>query len=258
MTRLDPSPSSPQTANAAGGYRPGYEIAAERILEYIVRERLSPGSRLPTEKDLAEAIQMSRTVVREAVKILSALGRVSVQKGRGIYVAESEGAPWHQSFSRFLPADLRQVEEFFEFRHHMETATARRAAQRAAPSQVKGIREAAGQSMQAAQCGDIEAFSRADEAFHGAIGAAASNMFFGAAVDFMQHLQRQVSAIGLAGVAGGSLVVAAEQHQAIAAAIASGDEEQAEALMAAHIDMTTSQFQRELRRRMFPDHEASS
>ncbi|MEU0569501.1 FCD domain-containing protein [Nonomuraea sp. NPDC005983] len=239
-----------------GGYRPGYEIAAERILEYIVREELRPGARLPTEKDLADAIQMSRTVVREAVKILSALKRLSVQKGRGIYVAEPEGALWRESFAQFLPADLGQVDQMFEFRRHVEAATSRLAAQRAVPAQVKALREAAQLSADAAARNDIEGFTQADELFHGQVGVAASNMFLSATVDSVQRLQRQVSVIGLAGVAGGSLVVAAEQHLAIAQAIASGDEEQAVAFMTEHIDMTMRQFQQEIRHRLFPSDDA--
>ncbi|MER6945919.1 FCD domain-containing protein [Nonomuraea sp. NPDC000554] len=253
---MNPPSSLPQQPSSEGGYRPGYEIAAERILEYIVREELQPGARLPTEKDLADAIQMSRTVVREAVKILSALKRLSVQKGRGIYVAEPEGALWRESFAQFLPADLGQVDQMFEFRRHIEAATSRLAAQRAVPAQVKALREAAQLSAEAAARNDIEGFTQADELFHGQVGAAASNMFLSATVGSVQRLQRQVSIIGLAGVAGGSLVVAAEQHLAIAQAIASGDEEQAVALMAEHIDMTMRQFQQEIRHRLFPGDDA--
>lgn len=62
-------------------YRPGYEIVAERILEYIAEERLVAGDRLPTEIALAQTLNTSRAVVREAVKILSALGRVRAHKG---------------------------------------------------------------------------------------------------------------------------------------------------------------------------------
>ena len=136
-------PEAPDThhsdppSGATGGYRPGDEIAAERILEYIAAERLRPGDRLPTEKDLADAVQMTRTVVREAVKILSALGRISVQKGRGIYVAEPGTALWRESNSQFLPTDLHQVDEMFEFRRFTEITTARLAAQRATPTQVR-------------------------------------------------------------------------------------------------------------------------
>lgn len=195
---------------------------------------------------------MSRTVVREAVKILSALGRLSVQKGRGIYVSEPEQSSWQQSLANFLPADLRQVDELFEFRRHLETTTANLASQRATPAQVKTVREAAQQSTQAAQQGDIDAFTLADEAFHTGIAAAASNMFFASTVDAMRRLQRQVTTIGLAGIAGGSLRVAAEQHEAIAVAIAAGETARAEALMAEHIDMTAQQFQQEIWRRVVP------
>ena len=72
-------------------YRPGYEIVAERILEFIAESRLVPGDRMPTENDLAQQLDTSRAVVREAVKILSALGRVRAHKGRGLFVADDDG-----------------------------------------------------------------------------------------------------------------------------------------------------------------------
>ncbi|MYS80592.1 FadR/GntR family transcriptional regulator [Embleya scabrispora] len=252
MTHSEKTSAPTQATGTARGYRPGYEVAAELILEYVVQAGLRPGDRLPTEKDLADEVRMSRTVVREAVKILSALGRLSVQKGRGIYVAEPEQSSWQQSLANFLPADLRQVDELFEFRRHLETTAANLAAQRATPAQVKAIREAARQSTHAAQQGDIDAFTRADDAFHTGIAAAAANMFFVSTVDAMRRLQQQVMAIGLAGVAGGSLQVAAEQHEAIAEAIAGGETGRAETLMAEHIDMTARQFQQEIWRRVVP------
>ncbi|PNG94059.1 hypothetical protein SMF913_10084 [Streptomyces malaysiensis] len=76
-------PQEPRDAGPTGPYRPGYELVAEQILELITELRLEPGERMPTEKDLASRLGTSRTVVREAVKILSAIGRVSAQKGRG-------------------------------------------------------------------------------------------------------------------------------------------------------------------------------
>ncbi|RVU20914.1 FadR family transcriptional regulator [Streptomyces antnestii] len=238
----------------APGYRPGYEVAAERILEHLVRAGLGPGARLPTEKDLADQVGMSRTVVREAVKILSALGRLSVHRGRGIYVAERDLSAWQESLAHFLPADLHQVDELFEFRRHLETTTAHLAAQRATPAQVGAVREAARRSTRAARRGDIDDFTRADETFHTAIAAAARNTFLTATIDTLRRLQRQVTAIGLAGLAGGSLSDAAAEHEAIAHAIADGAPTDAHTLMAHHIDRTTHQFQREIRHRIAPGH----
>src|SRR5438270_3637832 len=121
-------------APAAVPYRPGYEVVAERILEHIASCGLRPGDRMPTENDLAAQLGTSRTVVREAVKILSALGRVSAQKGRGLYVADGGGmlgtGRWA---SFFLPTDLDHVYMLFEFRRVQEMETSRLAASRATP-----------------------------------------------------------------------------------------------------------------------------
>src|SRR5437899_1552918 len=60
---------------SARAYRPGYELVAEQILQLIAESQLRPGDRLLTENELASRLGTSRTVVREAVKILSAIGR---------------------------------------------------------------------------------------------------------------------------------------------------------------------------------------
>ncbi|MFE7106559.1 FadR/GntR family transcriptional regulator [Streptomyces sp. NPDC057600] len=240
-----------ETETEAAPYRPGYEVAAERILEYVARQGMGPGDRLPTEKDLAAEVDMSRTVVREGVKILSALGRLSVEKGRGIFVAHPRNDLWSDTFSRFLPTDPSRVGELFEFRRFTEAETSGLAATRATPVQLRAIREAAQRSAEAAERDDHESFGRADAEFHQAIGAAAGNAFLSSLVDAIQRLQRQVTIVALADSAPGSLAGAAEQHLAILEAIGAGEQEQAAALMARHIDTTELQVQREIRNRIF-------
>jgi len=71
-----PAEQEAGTAQPSGAYRPGYELVAEQILQLIVESQLRPGDRMPTENELAARLGTSRTVVREAVKILSAIGRV--------------------------------------------------------------------------------------------------------------------------------------------------------------------------------------
>ena len=72
-----PAAADDPERGASGVYRPRYELVAEEILQLIGELALHPGDRMPTEKDLAARLGTSRTVVREAVKILSATGRVS-------------------------------------------------------------------------------------------------------------------------------------------------------------------------------------
>jgi DNA-binding FadR family transcriptional regulator len=102
---------------ASGAYRPRYELAAEQIRQLIGHLALQPGDRMPTEKELAIRLGTSRTVVRDAVKILSATGQVSVQKGRGLYVAGGEGILGASRWGGFFaPTNLDHIFMLFEFR----------------------------------------------------------------------------------------------------------------------------------------------
>src|SRR2546423_14146622 len=77
---------------------------------------------MPTETDLAAPLGASRTVIREALKILSAIGRVRAQKGRGLYVADDEGMLGSSRWGAFfLPTDLDHILMLFEFRRVPET-----------------------------------------------------------------------------------------------------------------------------------------
>src|SRR5690242_1002522 len=160
------------------GYRPGYEVAAEQVLELIAQLRLQPGDRMPTENDLAQQLGTSRTVVREAIKILSALGRVRAQKGSGLYVADDEGmlgAGRWASF--FLPTDLDHVYMLFEFRRVQEMETSRLAARRATPAELRAIQQAAELCRKGFDTGREDLFNEGDDAFHATIAEASHNMF---------------------------------------------------------------------------------
>lgn len=61
-------------------------IVAGRIEEVIKSKKLLTGSRLPSEKELGEKFNVSRTVIREALRLLKAKGLISIHKGKGVYV----------------------------------------------------------------------------------------------------------------------------------------------------------------------------
>ena len=236
----------------AGSYRPGYELVAEQILQLIADLKLRPGDRMPTEVELASRLGTSRTVVREAIKILSALGRVRVQKGRGLYVADDEGmlgsARWG---GFFLPVDLDHVYMLFEFRRVQEVSASRMAATRATPAELRAIEAAADLCRQAQNAGDSALFTRGDDDFHLGIAAAAHNRFLVEAVREARRLQSQSSAIGLHGTMGGHSREAVEEHAAIYEAIRRGDAESAANAAAVHLDKTLEDYRSEIQRRLF-------
>lgn len=229
-------------------YRPGYETVAERLLAYIAEQGLQPGDRMPTEKGLAEILGTGRSVTREAIKVLAAVGRVAVRKGAGIYVSVPSNQDADNQVSYFQPTDLAHVAMLFDHRRLIESESARLAALHARPALVHAIRTAAEASVEAA--GDAHAFRLHDRAFHDAVAEASGNVFLRAAVTSLRDFKEQSDRLLFAGALPGSLEVAAEQHVQIATAIAAGDADKAATAMVQHIDTTQAQFEQRIRDRL--------
>ncbi|WP_405590131.1 FadR/GntR family transcriptional regulator [Streptomyces sp. NBC_01190] len=240
------------TERSAGAYRPGYELVAEQILQLIAELRLRPGDRLLTEVELASRLGTSRTVVREAVKILSAIGRIRAQKGRGLYVADDEGMLGSSRWGRFfLPTDLEHVYDLFEFRRVQEVAASRLAASRATPAELRAIETAAETCREGHLTGRRDLFDRGDDDFHISIATASHNPFLVDAVREVRRLQRQSSTIGLHGTVGGHAEEAVAEHAAIHRAIRDGEPEAAALAATVHLDKTLEDYRREIQHRVF-------
>jgi GntR family transcriptional regulator, transcriptional repressor for pyruvate dehydrogenase complex len=246
------APAVGDTRNGtSGAYRPRYEAVAEQIVQMIADLALRPGDRMPTEKQLATRLATSRTVVRDAVKILSATGRISAQKGRGLYVADGEsmlGAKRWGGF--FVPTNLDHIFMLFEFRRVQEAQASRLAASQASPSELREIEAAVRTCRHGYTCGDNAEFERGDDAFHLGIAAASHNVFLVSAVREARALQRQASVIGVHGL-GGRAAAAVEEHEAIYRAIRDGEPEAAAEAASVHLDNTLEDYRREIQRRVF-------
>lgn len=225
-------------------YRPGYEVVAEQILELLVARQLRPGDYLGTETQLAEWLGASRSVAREAVKTLAAVGRIRARKGKGLYVASRDS---FAAAEFFLPADLDHVLMLFEFRRVQEEAAARLAAVRATPPDLRAIRAAAEQNHLAAKSADPDGFSRTDGEFHRALAEASHNHFLTSAVSLARSLQAQAGLIGLRDTPAGSREQAAEEHTRVADAVAAGEPEEAARAVGEHLDVTRQHYQQRLK-----------
>lgn len=114
---------------ATGSGRPaerGVQLA-EAILAHALQDGLGPGGRLPTERQLALDLEVTRSSIRYALAILEAQGQVSREVGRGTYlrsVARGSGSPSGQEPGRaggtgsarsaFAPADVMMVRRLLE------------------------------------------------------------------------------------------------------------------------------------------------
>ena len=108
------------------------ERIAERIVTAIALGEFVPGQRLPTERELAAMLEVSRTTVREALQRLQASGYVTTKRGRGggTFVRTDRGPDSDEMIRRTLEPAWAELTEILDFRSLVEQLIARTAAQR--------------------------------------------------------------------------------------------------------------------------------
>ena len=152
------------------------EQTSDRLYEMIVDEhRYEPGSKLPNENELSEALRVSRTTLREAISFLVAQGVLEIRRGKGTFVAETLPAG---GVDLTVLAGLRsrvRAKDLFEMRLIFEPATVALACQRASDEELEMIRKKAERVERvAAEGGD---WPLADQEFHWAIIKASHNEY---------------------------------------------------------------------------------
>ena len=110
-----------------------YEQIVQQIQEAIRVNSLTQGDRLPTERELAETFGVSRSVVREAIKVLTAQGLVESRQGSGLYVVNRPIESVSRAIVLSVTPDEDSVDQLFEFRRLLEVDAARLALRRPAP-----------------------------------------------------------------------------------------------------------------------------
>ena len=237
------------TNSTEDGRRPAYETVASKITALISSTGLQPGERLPTEHELGEQLGVSRTVVREAIKLLVAAGLVYTRRGSGLYVADKSASFAPALFDSLGPADPVQMINLYEFRFTIELPTARLAAERITPPELRELREIVALNRHSAETQQRRQWAESDAAFHRAIAEATHNPYLASTVASTIRAQGWVFDIA-AGRTQELLLLYASQHTAIFEAIQEGEPDAAAQAMHTHLDSALSHAKQEVRRRL--------
>lgn len=142
----------------------------------ILKEGLEPGDRLPTERDLSTQLDVSRSVVREAIKRLQSLGRVTSLQGSGTRVASPSGEQVSAGYRwLFQHTDLR-LEHLAAVRIPLETTIASLAAEHRTDEQIVRLEEA--QARLGDESRSLKSQVEADVDFHAILAEATGNPIF--------------------------------------------------------------------------------
>ncbi|MFD8562103.1 FadR/GntR family transcriptional regulator [Streptosporangium canum] len=209
-----------------------FEDVIARIEERIAGDGLTVGDRLPGERQLAEQLQVSRSSVREAMRVLETLGVVSSQVGRGpdagaVLTARPAGALTDLLRLHLGLASL-SLEEVIDARLMIEQWSAARAAGHGAD--LSALSDALERMDQAATAED---FVEHDTAFHVAIAEASGNRLIAAMMRSLRDSVRRyaIEAVERLGDTGGLMA----DHHLIRQAIASGSPSEASAAVETHL-----------------------
>lgn len=213
-----------------------YEVTVERLSAAIKMGLYRPGDQLPTERELAEIMGVSRTTVREAIRVMAAQGFLSVKRGRtgGTFVSETLTLPSVCDLKQKLLQVGFTLNEILDYRLVVEPGVAELAAQRANSQQINQLQALVNQMQQAVN--EFGEHRHLDAKFHLLIaGATQSQRLISVVAGIHAELSDLLAVIPHSPAA---CLSSTTQHQQILEAIRDAQGDLARELMSDHIDRT--------------------
>jgi GntR family transcriptional repressor for pyruvate dehydrogenase complex len=203
-----------------------------KIKDMILSGELSPGDRLPPEKELSERLGLSRSSLREAVKALEVIRVLDVRRGDGTYVTSLEPRLLLEAMSFVVDLhDDSSILELFAVRRILEPAAVALAATHMTPDVVQSLRD---QIESVNEATSVEGLVAHDLEFHGAIVATSGNAYLSSLIDSLSS--NTVRARIWRGLTQEhSVERTLDEHKAIVDALERGDAGLAQALTTVHI-----------------------
>jgi DNA-binding FadR family transcriptional regulator len=155
--------------------------AVDRVItmvkDALISEKLAPGDRLPSETELSRQLAVSRGSIREAMKVLSASGVVEVRRGDGTYISRSDRNVVFEPLLFSLILSKENMRQLVELRELLEVAIVRLVLANADDQDLARIEKTVVRLEEMVESGDHqpERLTRADVAFHRALGRATKN-----------------------------------------------------------------------------------
>ncbi|HTZ05502.1 MAG TPA: FadR/GntR family transcriptional regulator [Gaiellaceae bacterium] len=221
-----------------GSRRPGRlaSVVVEELTNEIIGGTLREGEVLPTEPALCEEFGFSRTVVREALKLLEERGLVRVEQGRGTTVQPRDAwnllDPVVLRIALAYDADLSLLDNMIAVRQVMEREMARAAAGRLTDAELAALADSV--DRMEASYDDYERFRSCDNEFHSIVMKASGNEV-GVTIVRAIHRHGGVTPPLSAGASRTALARTVAAHRAIHAALTARDGELAGQLISDHI-----------------------
>jgi GntR family transcriptional repressor for pyruvate dehydrogenase complex len=222
------------------------DAVVDQLSDLITAGTYPLGEKLPSERDLAKSLGVSRALVRESFRILESLGLVEVKPGIGAIVANN--SPKTIDIANYLFSHHAKVLEVIEVRDTLAARASGLAATRMSDEELRQLHEIYAAQEIAGAAGAVEELVRLDEEFHSLIYRAARNSVLLAMQDYSRNVLNNIqwNALTLATRRAKSLA----EHAQIVAAISARDPELAESAGRFHAQQSNSEIRKLLEQRI--------
>jgi GntR family transcriptional repressor for pyruvate dehydrogenase complex len=210
------------------------EIILDQIKNFIKEGHLKWGDKLPTEMELSEKFEVSRTSVREALSALSLTGILEIHQGEGIYVKKSPSNAIIEPLSFILLLEKDQIQNILEVRKALEIEAADLAAQRRENEDLETLRLLV-EDMERDLPEAVNS-EKTDLAFHLALAKASKNPLIDRLMNTIQEIISDTLHVTRAlWLSSGTTQRLVEEHREIYLAVAARDNHTARQLMYEHL-----------------------
>ncbi len=223
------------------------EVILEQIKSFMLQGQLSPGDKLPTEMELAERFQVSRTSVREALSALSLTGVLEIRQGEGIFVKRSPSNAIIEPLSFILLLEKDQLQSILEVRKALEIEAADLAAQRRDDidlAEMKALIEHMEKDLP-----DAVGSEKYDLLFHLALAKASKNLLLDRLMNTVQDIIGQTlhvtRALWMRSSNAGTTRQLFEEHRELYLAICEQDNAKSRKLMYEHLIRVETELRKE-------------
>lgn len=173
----------------------GKETVVEKVIHQLTLSisngRFKMGQKLPSEFELMDELQVSRNSLREAMKILSAMGIVNIKRGDGTYVSSQLNPSIFDSIIYSMIMEASTDEEVIELRQTFDEAVLKLAMKKCTSSQVAQLQKYIDQMRYYFANGEISQAAKMDYQFHLYLTECTSNVFLARIVKGIYQLFEQ-------------------------------------------------------------------
>jgi len=203
------------------------EIA--RNIAQVIREgRYQPGQVLPAERELATQFNVSRPVLREALRILEIQGFIEIRHGKGAYIKSDGTDILNVPIKVWLSQNYSLLQQFYEARLIIEPACATLAAERATDEEIEYLRHLIISEMELTNQDNVPTFVSLDIDLHTAVAHLSGNSFLiqmmdsliNPETDMRKIVLRLPNHLNIAHEGHGAIVEAIARHEPMAARMA--------------------------------------